>query len=59
MFKNTGVLFETDILQVGIKSEFKDGKGKYKINIVVLIMINEETQLATTIFGGAFKIKKK
>ena len=26
--KNTGVLFETDILQVGIKSEFKDGKGK-------------------------------
>lgn len=26
--KNTGVLFETDILQVGIKSEFKEGKGK-------------------------------
>lgn len=26
--KNTGVLFETDILQVGIKSEFKDDKGK-------------------------------
>lgn len=25
--KNTGVLFETDILQVGIKSEFKDEKG--------------------------------
>lgn len=31
VFKNTGVLFETDILQVGIKSEFKEGKGKYKI----------------------------
>ncbi|KAJ7390946.1 AP-2 complex subunit alpha-2 [Desmophyllum pertusum] len=27
VFKNTGVLFETDILQVGIKSEFKDDKG--------------------------------
>lgn len=30
--KNTGVLFETDILQVGIKSEFKEGKGKYNNN---------------------------
>ena len=28
VFKNTGVLFENDILQVGIKSEFTDGKGK-------------------------------
>lgn len=27
VFKNTGVLFENDILQVGIKSEFNDSKG--------------------------------
>jgi len=41
--KNTGVLFETDILQVGIKSEFKEGKGKYKNNnVLVQTMFNEE-----------------
>lgn len=27
VFKNTGVLFENDILQVGIKSDFTDAKG--------------------------------
>lgn len=31
MFKNTGVLFENDILQVGIKSDFTDGKGEWTI----------------------------
>ena len=31
VFKNTGVLFENDILQVGIKSEFSDTKGSVGI----------------------------
>ena len=27
MCKNTGVLFENDIIQVGVKAEFKDAQG--------------------------------
>ena len=39
VFKNTGVLFENDILQVGIKSEFSDTKGK-SCHFVLIIIIN-------------------
>ena len=29
LFKNNGVLFENDILQIGIKSEYKKSLGKF------------------------------
>ena len=38
--KNTGVLFENDILQVGLKSEYKDYFGK-KIKLCKLCELNE------------------
>lgn len=50
VFKNTGVLFENDILQVGIKSEFTDGKGKWTDLFFLIIFWSFPRELIMSFF---------